>query len=154
MVQLFNNSNFEFNLYSLSLSFVSFETNIKYFFSKTVLNRSRLNMKCLILWRFVFAASVIRWVDYLFNSWPLSKMLIFPIAWNICQSMFKILPNAPLLNTKLSKTLKKFQSGKISPNLIILFAAKSHFWSLCESIFEICQCSPFALLLVLYIVTW
>ena len=42
------------------------------------------------------------YVQYL----PILNKLIYPIAWKICQSMLKILPNNKLHKTKLSKTLK------------------------------------------------
>ena len=39
-----------------------------------------------------FGYSVTRWLDYLFNIWPFSKMRICPITLKIRQSKLKILP--------------------------------------------------------------
>ena len=66
-----------------------------------------------------YSFSVTRWLDYLFNIWAFTTMLICPKSLKLpeqAQDFAKYNLNPP----KWPKTLKKFPSGKISQNLVTL----------------------------------
>ena len=89
---------------------------------QTFLECWHLGMGCIITVGLILSttASVTRWLDHLFNIWPVTSVIIGPFALKNCQSRFKILPNTKLTLQNWPGYLNYCQSGKISPNLVTM----------------------------------
>ena len=64
--------------------------------------------------------SVTRWMNYLFQFWPLLSMKVCPMAKKLCQKWFVNLPKLKNRCRNSQSILKCCQSDKMSPNLVTL----------------------------------